>query len=172
MLAVVLASFAFAEDRKEEKPPAHLLTNKAKDVHVVSDKQEPILDFFRRTRLLVGVMQVKEIDKLLEAKKPLDKQFVNYASHNDDPNKGSTFGAHLKIATPSQDVAALIKKHKPDGKKKLNLTLVVRRDDKNANLYHVVGCTGRTPVGFCDNDRKNETDGFSQKDMRYKPDKK
>jgi hypothetical protein len=108
---------------------------------------------------------------VLQAKKPLDKVFFSYASHNDDPRKGSTFGATLKVAPLSKEVAKLIEKHKPDGKKKLQLTFVLRRDDKDAKLYHVVGCTERTPVGFFDDDKKNEKDGFSQKDLRFEPKK-
>jgi hypothetical protein len=66
----------------------------------------------------------------------------------------------------------LLAEHKPDGKKALNLTLILCRDDKKAGLYHVVGCTSRTPVGFFDNDKKNDTDGFSQKDLRYRAEPK
>jgi hypothetical protein len=41
-----------------------------------------------------------------------------------------------------------------------------------AVLYHVVGCTERTPVGFFDDGKKNATDGFSQKDLRYQGEEK
>ena len=55
---------------------------------------------------------------------------------------------------------------------KISLTLILKRDDKDAGLYHVVGCTKRTPVGFFDDDKKNEADGISQKELRFVEPKK
>ena len=52
------------------------------------------------------------------------------------------------------------------------MTLILKHDDKDASLYHIVGCTERTPVGFFDTDKKNEADGFSQKDLRFVEPKK
>src|SRR5438105_3008159 len=101
-VVLLLASCALAEDRKDEKPAAHALKNKAGDVHVVSDKDEAVLNYFRRHRLVVGSLGDKETAKVLEAKKPLDGVFFSYASHNDDPEKGSTFGATLKVAPLSK----------------------------------------------------------------------
>jgi hypothetical protein len=163
---------AAADEPKKEKPAAFTVQNKAKDLRVVSDRDEPILDFFRRNRILVGVVLPEGLKKVLEAREPLTKFFVSYASQNDDPAKASTFGATLEIAPPTEAVAKLLNEHKPDGKKKLSMTLILRRDEKKSGLYHVVGCTERTSVGFFDNATKNATDGFSQKDLRYRDEPK
>lgn len=169
MLTLTLcAALVCAQEKKGET--AVELTTKAKDVRVVSDRKETILDYFRRNRLFVGSLSDKEVTKLLAAKGPADKVFFHYASHNHEPDGGgSTFGAIVKVAPMPKDVADLIDKHKPDGKKKLRLTLVLRRDEKEAGLVHVVGCADRTPVGFFDDDKKVEADGFSQKEMRHRP---
>lgn len=168
MFAVIFVSLAALPAREVNKDA--LLTNKAKDIHLVSGREGPILDYFRGNQIVVGSVLADGFKKVVETKKPLDQFFVNYASHNDGKN-GSTFGAFLLVAPASPAVVKLLNQHKPDGKKP-TLTLILRRDDKNGKLYHVVGCTDRTPVGFFDSDKKNDTDGFSQKDLRYRPAKK
>jgi hypothetical protein len=166
MLGVlILFSTASAGDEpKKEKPAEFALVNKAKDIRLISDRDEPILDCFTRNRILVGGVLPEELTKVLEAKEPLPKFFVNYASQNDDAAKASTFGAYIEIAPPSAAVAKLLKENKKTG----TLALILRRDEKKPGLYHVAGCTERTSVGFFDNDKKNVTDGFSQKDLCYK----
>jgi hypothetical protein len=145
-----------------------VLVNKAKDIRVVGDRGETVTEYCQRSHLLVGGLGKDDVTKVLEAMKPLEKVFVNYASYNDDPQKGSLFGATIKIAPLAEPVAKLLKEHKPDGQKKLNLTVILRRDDKDPELFLVVGCTDRTSVGFFDDERKNEADGFSQKELRFK----
>jgi hypothetical protein len=87
----------------ETKKPAEVsLVNKAKDIHIISDREEPILDCFRRNRILIGGVVVEELNKVIEAKKPLPKFFVNYASQNDDAKKASTFGATVELAPPTE----------------------------------------------------------------------
>lgn len=165
---LVLGPAAGADEPKKEKPTEFTLVNKVKDIRVVSDRDEAILDFFRRNRVLVGAVVPEELKKITEAKDVLPKFFVNYASQNDDPQKASTFGATIDVAPPPETVARLL----GDAKKKTRLTLILRRDEKKDGLYHVVGCTERTPVGFFDDDKKNATDGFSQKDLCFKGDAK
>jgi hypothetical protein len=170
MFALILLSFSILPAQEKEQPKSVILLNKTKDIRVVAGKDEPILDYFRGHRILVGTVLADGLKKIVETKKPLDQFFVNYASHNDGKN-GSTFGAFLLVAAPSEAVVKLLNQHRPDGKKKLNLALILRRDDKNEKLYHVVGCTDRPSVGFFDNDKKNDTDGFSQKELRHRPKK-
>jgi hypothetical protein len=173
LVVLLLAPAAPAgETPQKGKPAEFTLVNKAKDIRVISDRDESILDYFRRNRILVGTVLPEGLKKVLEARKPLKKFFLSYASQNDDPAKASTFGASPDVAPPSAAVVKLLEKHRPDGKKKLGLTLILRRDDTKPGLYHVVGCTERTPVGFFDNGKENATDGFSQKDLRYKGEEK
>jgi hypothetical protein len=144
-----------------------LLVNKAKDIRVYSDRDEPIRAFFERTRLMTGGLGKDQVTKVIEAKQPLERFFLSYASYNDDPEKGSLFGAFIKLTPPSREVAKLLTEQRPDGQKKLNLTLILRRDDKDPELFTVIGCTDRTPVGFFDDEKKNEADGFAQKELRF-----
>jgi hypothetical protein len=145
-----------------------VVVNKAKDIRILTDRKESVPEFFQRNRILTGGLSGEELARVIEAKKPLDKLFVNYASYNDDPEKGALFGAVIKLAPPSEAARKLLTAHKPDGMKVLNLTLILRRDDKEPELFTVVGCTDRTPVGFFTVDKKNDADGFSQTDLRFK----
>jgi hypothetical protein len=158
---LLLAGAAAAQN---EGPAEFSLLNKAKDIRVISDRDETILAYFRRSRALVAGVLPEGLNKILEAKAPLTRFFVSYASQNDDPARASTFGAYLEIAPPSAAVAKLLSRHKDP----LTRSLVLRRDDRKPGLYHVVGCTERTSVGFFDNDKRNAADGFSQKDLCYR----
>src|SRR5262245_54066128 len=93
LLAVTLAAAPPGDPPKKETPGEFSLVNKAKDIHVVSDRDESILDYFQRNHVIIGGVGPKELSKILKAEKPLAKFFVNYASYNDDPEKASLFGA-------------------------------------------------------------------------------
>src|SRR5262249_49002975 len=101
--ALVLSVFVLAAasadepgvEPKKDKPAPLTLVNKAKDIRVVSDRDEAILDYFRRNHIIIGGVQAKELNKIFEAKETLTKFFVNYASYNDAPEKASLFGANL-----------------------------------------------------------------------------
>lgn len=146
--------------------------NKTKDRRVISDRDEPSLDYFRRHRIFIGGVLSAGLTKVIDAKETLPRFSVSYASQNDDPEKASTFGASPDIAPPSAAVARLLNEYKPDGKDRFSLTLILRRDDKRTGLYHVVGCTGHTPVRFFDNGKENATDGFRQKNLCFTGDPK
>ncbi len=149
-------------------PEEQVLVNKAKDIHVLSDRPEPIRDYFQRNHLVVGGMLPEEMTKLLAAKAPLENVFVSYTSFNDDPGKTALFGTALKLAPPSPTVAKLLRGEKPDGQKTFRPTIVFLRDAKDAGLYHPVGYTTRSSVAFFDHEEKDRADGYSQKDLRFK----
>jgi hypothetical protein len=178
-LTCCVALSSSAADREAKKPAEFALVNKAKDMFIVSSRDEPILDYFRRNRILVGGVLDKglgerfaALEDLLQAKKPLNEFWVSYASQNDDPKKAATFGAWITVMPPSPAVAKLLKEHKLDGKETNGLTLILQRDEKKPAVYHVVGYTKRTPVGFFGNAEKNAADGFSQKDLCFKSEPK
>src|SRR4051794_14161844 len=82
VLALVLASLGLAGDT-EKKPAGPLrLTNKGKDIVVLSDRQEALPAFFQRQRIVVGGLLTKELNAVMELKEPRDKVFINYASYN------------------------------------------------------------------------------------------
>src|ERR1051326_1336659 len=167
-LTLGLAAIAVrADEPKKDKPGEFTLVNKAKDINVIADRDMPIRDYFRREHIIVGIVLPEGIKKIREAKETVTKFFISYASQNDDPAKASTFGATIDVAPPSEAVNKLLGEHVRDGKKVPELTLIFRPDEKKPGLYHVVGFTERTSVGFFDNDKKNPTDGFSQKDLCF-----
>src|SRR5438132_549500 len=98
LVVLFLISTTPADDAT--KPGEFTLVNKAKDIRVIAGRDEPIADYFRGNRILVGGVLAEQLNKLLQAKEPLARFFVNYASQNDDPAKASTFGASLDIAPP------------------------------------------------------------------------
>lgn len=171
---------------KRQDPAEFTLVNKAKDIHVVSDRDESILDFFGRTRILLGEVLDKsavpaesDLEKLLQAKEVLTKFWVSYPSKNDDPQGPAFYGAWIKVAPPSAAVLKLFNDHKPDGKDGhvRVVTLILRPDEKVPDMYRVIGFTERhslwffgadTVVGRPESEKKNATDGFSQKDLSFK----
>jgi hypothetical protein len=173
LLAVLVTGVGLASEQ-EKKPETFSLTNKAKDIQVVSDRDEAIVAFFRRQHLLVAGLEWREIQRAQEARQAREKVFVSYASYNDDPEKTALFGATIKLAPIPETVARVLAPHKkgPDGKENFQLTVVLRRDEKDAELYHVVGCTDRSSVGFFTVDKARAPDDFSQKDLMYRPEPK
>jgi hypothetical protein len=154
----------------EAKPGEIALTNPAKDIQVLSDRKESISQFFQRNRIVVGSQIISEVKTAIEAKKVREMVFVNYSSHNDDAAREQLFGTNLKLAPMPPSVAQLLRKQlaDPDGKERLGLTLILRRDAKDGDLYHVAGCTTRTSVSFFANDKRTPPDEFSPRDLRFK----
>ncbi len=163
-LWAVLAFAAIAEESKKQ-PTEFTAVNKAKDIWLISDRDESIPDYFHRRRIMVCGMVPDELDKVLSAKETLTKVLVSYASQNDDPQKASTYGAIIDIAVPTEAVAKIVAANR---KNSHFFSLILCRDEKNAGLYHLIGYTDRTPVCFFDNDEKNDADGFSQKELLFK----
>jgi hypothetical protein len=159
-----------AQDKKTDQPKTRVLTNKAKDIWVVSDREETVVKFFQRQHLLVGIMLAEEYKKLIAANKTRDKVFVSYASYNDDEKKEALFGATIKLAAPTPAAANLLKDRQADAddKDKTSFNLILRRDATDQDLYHVVGLTGRTSVGFFSRDKREGGDDFTQQDLRFK----
>lgn len=155
---------AYAEDGKKQ---TRVVVNKAKDIFLVAEADTTVRDFFQTHPMLVGYVLPDQFNSLMQADKVTDKVFLNYASYNDDPEKGSLFGASISIAPFSPDVRELLKNRKDNAERQK--TLLLRRDATVPTLFHVVGYTTRTSVGFFDNKQKNDTDGFSQTELRFQP---
>lgn len=168
-----LAALCVTATAQEKKPSLFTLVNKSKDIRVLSDKDETVPDYFRRHRLIVGMLPAKEVEAAIEAKSPREKVFVNYTSHNDDPKKEQLFGDILKLAPLSKEAAALLREHGfGGGKKPFQVGVILRRDAADAELYHVVGWTGRSSVSFFASDKRVGGDDFSPRDLRFQGEKK
>lgn len=167
VLLVVAVAGLQAEPAPKTKDKTTTITDKAKQIHVVTDRKETIKDFFQRQRIVVGT--VLGADKVLRAKETLKMQFISYSSFNDDAKKMSLFGAYLEIALPSKAVRDLISEDDPKkkGGQRFKGTLILRRDDKNDKLYHIVGYMKHSPVGFFQSTKKI-SDEFTAKDLHFK----
>src|SRR5262245_35720241 len=103
-----LVAAATAGDPAKGKPKAVLLVNKAKDIRVISDRDEPIQDYFRRNRILVCVNWGVRLSEMLETKKTLPTFLVSSCSQNDDPDRVDTFGSRPDVAPTPEAAAKLI----------------------------------------------------------------
>jgi hypothetical protein len=172
LAAIAVAALVAAGEGRSEQPRSFTLVNKGKDIHVVSDRDEDIVKFFQRHHVVVGSI-VEDADRFTEAKEPLKMVFVSYTSYNDDPAKHALFGAYLTLAPLSPEIAKLVAEPNPqkEGKKRFKGTLILRRDAKDENLYHIVGYMKPTPVGFFSRDKAMPPDDFSPADLRFKAEK-
>ena len=127
-------------------------------------------EFFQRNRIVVGAIWQKDLDRLVQAKEPIAKIFLDYTSANDDPEKAARYGDYLTLAPLSPDVAAIIDKHAAPREKDGNrsLDIILRRDPDKANVYRVVGLIKHTPVSFFTLKDKLKGDDFAPVDLKYK----
>jgi hypothetical protein len=169
------AAAVSAGDPAKGKPKDFVLVNKAKDIRVLSDRAEPIEDYFRRNRILLGVLWGVRLKEVLETKETLTGFLVSSCSQNDDPDRVNTFGSRPDIAPTAPAVARLIREYLANHKNKDKdppVALILCRDAKETRLYRVVGYLEREPRGFFDREEKNEKDGFSPKDLLFRGDPK
>lgn len=165
------AGAAEPQEKAEPTAPvkAELLVDEGKSLFVLADRQEKIRDFFVGNRVVVGIISQKDLDRLTEAKAPIEKLFLNYTSANDDPEKSARYGDNLTIAPLRADVKALIEKETPKGDKDLQeATVILQADAHTANLYHIVGVTTHSSVSFFDGKEKLASDDFAPCDLRFK----
>jgi hypothetical protein len=174
-LILVIPSLLVAADKPDDKTKGPFpLVNPAKDITVLSDRDEPFVDFFKRQHVIVGGMLIKDLDAQITTKEARDKVFLNYTSHNTGGADSTRFGDYLKIAPASEAVAKLLAAEKKglDGKDRFQVAVILRRDEKDERLFHLAGFTKRTPVGFFASDKKVEPDTFSPKELVHKGEKK
>ena len=166
--AIILASAAagYAQAQKDEAKPK-VLVNPEGDIQVVTDRSGTLVEFFQKQRILAGGLQRGDTEKLANATKPMEKVFVNYASFNDDKDKTALFGATVTIAPLGSEPKKLVADYLTKHKEGLGPTLILRRDAKEDGVYHVVGLTTRSSVGFFTQKKRVGKDDFSQKDLMY-----
>ncbi|MFN7575112.1 MAG: hypothetical protein ACK5SA_08660 [Planctomycetota bacterium] len=157
-----------ADDPKptEKKPMYFTLTNPSKDIVVVSDRDEKFVEFFRRQRVLVAGLGEKEFEATMKAEKTSEKeQGVIYASYNEE-DRTALYGAMVKLAPVAKPVAEAIAALIP--KDNVGRTLVMVPDPKEKDVWHIVGLTTRTPVGFFMTKDKEGTDDFAANELLFK----
>ena len=172
LLVLCLASAASlcakpAPPKLGEREPATLIGG-ASDIVVLSGREETVVGYFRRNKLMVAGMLTKELNEMLEGKMAGRKQFVNYCSYNTDPTN-TFFGANVIIEAPSEATVRLVRE--AIGKQaKRPLALVFRIDDRNADHCHLVGYVYRSSAGFFRNEKRFLPDDFSPADLAFRSD--
>lgn len=159
------------KDKAGKEPPEKkelVLHSASKGVAVVSDRDETIPAFFQRHRIIVGRLDVKKLKRLVEAKEPEKMLFVNYTSHNDDEKKMELFGDFLTVTPVNSAVDALIAGYVKEKKNPVYVNVVLKRDARDAAVYHVVGLIHPTTVGFFRQKDRTGMDDFSPMDLRFK----
>lgn len=137
------------------------LANPAKDIVVISDRDETIPEFFRRQRVYVGSLDAKAVTLLALGQGTPDKVFVNGTSTNDGK---VYYGTNARIATPPAPVVELLV---GQGKGAKSSTVFFLPDPRDADVYHAVGFTTRDAPFFFDNNRKSAGDDFTPADLKY-----
>jgi RNA polymerase sigma factor (sigma-70 family) len=151
------------------KPALFVMTNPAKDITIVSDRHEKFVEFFRRQEVLVAVVPANVRDKLLyDPKGSNGMVFVDTASFNTDGPRAAVYGAGVKLAPVTLDGPAFRLLEMTDEK----FPVVFIRDEGDKNLWHAVGFTRRSAVGFFAAKERVKPDDFAPADLLLKNDKK
>jgi hypothetical protein len=166
LAAVVIAPVAPSAPVPKKVEKDRVVSNPAKDIHVVTDRDESVKDYFTRTRLVVGWVPMRKdpaetpgLSDVLEATDTV-KLLAYRPSLKDETDKG-WFGMPLKVAPPKPAVVELL-----EGiQKQSGAELIFRKGDDG--LHHVVGYTTRKNGGFFSDEAVNKDDGYSPKDLRF-----
>ncbi|MBY0457258.1 MAG: hypothetical protein K2V38_07975, partial [Gemmataceae bacterium] len=153
------------------KPTRFVLRNPAGDIAVVSDRDEPFADFFRRQPVLVAKVRAELRAELLAGKgepKPLDFTFVDDASFNTDGPRVAVYGASVRLVpVPPADPAFRLL----DAADRRDAVVFVR-DPVDRNVWHPVGFTRRPSAGFFASGERVGPDTFAPADLLQRGEKK
>jgi hypothetical protein len=150
------------ENAGAAKEARFVLMNPARDITIVSDRQETFVEFFRRQPVLVAVVPDALRSKLLgDTKGAIDFVFVEKASFNADDPRVAAYGASVKLAPvpfdgPVHRFLDLAAESEP---------IVFVRDVGDKNLWHAVGFTRRSSVGFFAATERVKPDDFAPADL-------
>ena len=157
------------ENAGAAKDARFVLTNPARDITIVSDRHETFVEFFHRQPVLVAVVPDALREKLIYgAKGPLEFVFVDQASFNTDGPRVAAYGASMKLVpisfdTPVARLLELTVRSEP---------MIFVRDASDKNLWHAVGYTRRSSVGFFASTARVKPDDFAPADLLQTIEKK
>ena len=145
------------------KPGRFQLRNPARDITVVSDRDESFQSFFRRQPVMVATVRPADLQKLVTDDRGVPKAFVDYASFNTDGPRAAAYGSDVRLApvgieTPVWFLLEL--KGEKDA-------VVFVRDAADKDTWHAVGVTSRTSVGFFARDERVKPDDFAPTDLLH-----
>jgi RNA polymerase sigma factor (sigma-70 family) len=140
------------------KPTRFVLQNPIGDITIVSDRDEKFVEFFRRQKVMIAGITPKDFAAALAAKKPSDRIFVNYASYNGESPMNATYGSYIQLAPLRVDIFEMVD---------ATSALVLVPDPKEPDVWHAVGFTSRSSVGFFASKEKKKGDDFAPFDLLH-----
>jgi hypothetical protein len=130
------------------QPKTKVYLNSLSGIHIISERQESVVEFFQHHRIVVGTVLLKDWDKAFTASQESQRGgFLSYPSFNDDKSgKTTTYGLVFRLSPVSSDIVRLWEKRRQpdDGSKPIFL----ERDPKDSKLYHFVGWADAGRLSF------------------------
>jgi RNA polymerase sigma factor (sigma-70 family) len=142
-----------------------VMLNPAKDITIVSDRHEKFVEFFQRQPVLIAVLPDDAREKILFGDKDTtDFTFLAKASFNVDGPRAAAYGAGVKLArVPLRDPVFRLLEFGTE-----NEPVVFVRDAADKDLWHAVGFTRRSSVGFFTGTKRINPDDFAPVDLLHK----
>jgi RNA polymerase sigma factor (sigma-70 family) len=153
-----------ADNAGTAKPARFVMTNPARDITIVSDRHEKFVEFFQRQPVLVAVVPKNVREKLLyDPKGPSGSVFVDSASYNVSGPRAAVYATSVELAPVTFDGPAF---HLLEMAPEENPVVFVR-DGSNKNVWHAVGFTRRSLVGFFAGTERVKPDDFAPADLLH-----
>jgi RNA polymerase sigma factor (sigma-70 family) len=147
------------------KPTRFVLKNPAGDITVISDRDESFVEFFRRQRVMIAAITLREYGTVVKSGQTSERLFLFSASRNDDELMAATYGAYARLSPISPEFIAMIDDSKPP-------SLILIPDTKEKDVWHVVGVTSRESSAFFTSKVKAKGDDFAPADLLHVEKKK
>lgn len=146
------------------KPLQVVMSNPAGDITVVSERDERFAEFFRRQPVMIAGVSADLRAKLLhDAEGSGGRVFVDAASFNVDGPRAAVYGASVKLAPvafASPEYRLLMRAPRTGA-------VVFVRDASDKELWHAVGFTTRSSVGFFAETKRTAPDDFAPTDLLH-----
>jgi hypothetical protein len=124
---------------KQEHRGMSVYLNSPSEIHLISDREESVVGFFQRHRIVVGMTTAQDLSKILKPSAAISENFVvAYPSYNDDGSgKMSTYILSFKLAPVSSELLQLWNKRNQANP--VSVHMFLERDPDDSELYHFVG---------------------------------
>jgi RNA polymerase sigma factor (sigma-70 family) len=145
------------------KPGRFQLRNPARDITVVSDRDETLVQFFRRQPVMVASVRPADLQKMVTDERGVLRTFVTSASFNVDGPLAAAYGADVRLAPVEIETPVWLLLELKDRKDAVEFV----RDATDKDTWHAAGVTSRAPVGFFARDERVKPDDFAPTDLLH-----
>jgi hypothetical protein len=130
------------------QPKTKVYLNSLSGIHIISDRQENVVEFFQHRRIVVGTVLLNDWNKTLTASQESQRGgFISYPSFNDDRSgKTTIYGLIVKLSPISSDIVRLWEKRRQLDD--VSVPIFLERDPKDSKLYHFVGWADAGRLSF------------------------